>query len=178
MAGFPENGGAELIVRLLDGRFIVLRETGDALHSTRRTALLFARDPIEDDRAVEFFLEPPAGFRPDRCGGPARRPGADLAAQPYARRVSSFASRLVVADPADIRPGQVWPWKPVADLSDYAPRENYEGLAFVPTSDGVRLWLISDSNNAVLVQRTLLVELQWLGESRQNEAPTARAASQ
>ncbi len=165
-------------MRLSDGRFIVLRETGDPLHSTRRTALLFARDPIEDDRAIEFFLEPPAGFDPtDAAVLPDGRVLILLRSLTLAG-FPPFASRLVVADPAEIRPGQAWPWKPVADLSDYAPRENYEGLAVVPTSDGVRLWLISDSNNAVLVQRTLLVEMQWLGRSRQSEAPTARALSQ
>ena len=161
MATFSANGGAEAMTRLSDGRFIVLRETGDPLRPLHRTGLLFAGDPIVNDSAAEFSFRPPAGYDPtDAAQLPDGRVlillrGLTLAGFP------PFASRLVVADPAEIRAGKVWHWQPVADISDIAPRENYEGLAVVPAGRGVKLWLISDSNDSVLMQRTLLVELDW-----------------
>ncbi|MXO60424.1 esterase-like activity of phytase family protein [Altererythrobacter salegens] len=161
MEDFPGNGGAESIVRLPGGRFLVLRETGDPLSPMRRTALLFAGDPIEDNHAVQFIFESPPGLDPvdaavlpDGCV-PVLLRGLTFAGYP------PFASRLVVADPADIRAGKPWPWQPVARISDFDLRENYEGLAVMPGGESVRLWLVTDANEAVVVQRTLLVELEW-----------------
>ena len=72
-----------------------------------------------------------------------------------------FKSKVVIADPADIRPGEAWPWREVADLSGLVPPENYEGLAVAQGPSGLELWLIADANRSVVMQRTLLVKLVW-----------------
>lgn len=163
MRNFPENEGVEAMTRLPDGRFLALRETADRLHPIFRQGLLFACDPVDCGEPLDFIYQPPAGYDP-----------ADVAALPDGRVVillrgltlagfPPFASRLDVANPDEIRPGELWRGRLLADVSDLAPRENYEGLAVEPVPDGVDLWLISDSNNAVAMQRTLLTKLHWRG---------------
>ena len=163
MQRWPKNRGAEAMVRLADGRFIVLAE--GSLSSGRRAApgILFAGDPLEDVPATDFFFTPPAGLHPtDMAALPDGRVlillrGLDVALPP-------FRSILVLADPEEIRAGQEWQWTALADLSPPLPRDNYEGLATFPTpGGGADLWVISDDNNASF-QRTLLIKLHWAGE--------------
>lgn len=161
MATFRRNGGAETMVRLSDGRFVVIAESGDWRSPLRRTGLLFAQDPVTDPRASVFAFHPPAGYQPtDAAVLPDGRVlillrGLSLGHWP------PFASKLLVADPADIRAGETWPWREVADLSGLVPRENYEGIAVRPGKSGLEVWLIADANRSVLLQRTLLVKLVW-----------------
>ena len=71
-----------------------------------------------------------------------------------------FGTWLVLADPAQVQPGQPWRSVPLANLHGTGLEENYEGLAIEPDADGrVTVWLISDSNGAV-TQRTLLLRLE------------------
>src|SRR5690606_12197778 len=123
------------------------------LSPMRRTGLLFATDPVIDDRAIAFTFEPPLGYDPtDAAALPDGRVLILLRSLSF--RLPPFESRLVVADPAEIEAGRPWPWREVARLSGIAPRENYEGLAVVPDESGLVLWLISDSNQNVALQRT------------------------
>jgi hypothetical protein len=165
MAGFRRNGGAESLARLQDGRVVVIAESGHWRYPRRRTALLFARDPVIDARAARFVFVPPAAFSP-----------TDAAALPDGRvliltrglslgRWPPFRSKLLVADAADIRPGQIWEWQELADLSGLVPPENYEGLAVERRGPGFVLWLIADANRSAILQRTLLVKLVWDGRS-------------
>lgn len=161
MADFAANGGAESMARLPDGRFIVLAESAKPFSPMRRTALLFPQDPTLDERAIVFAFDPPAGYDPtDAAALPDGRVlillrALKLGPWPF------FRSKLVIADPALIRAGEPWPWREVADLSAIAPLENYEGLAVEPGGGGLVLWVISDANRSVLLQRTLLLKLVW-----------------
>jgi hypothetical protein len=165
MADFRLNGGAESLVRLPDGRFVVIAESAHWPYPLRRTGLLFARDPVADARAARFVFVPPLAFNP-----------TDAAALPDGRvlilirglslgRWPPFRSKLLIADAADIRPGQVWEWQELADLSGLVPPENYEGLAVERRGPGFVLWLIADANRSAVLQRTLLVKLVWDGRS-------------
>ena len=172
MAHFRQNGGAEAMVRLPDGRFLLLAESAEPLSPRRRTGLLFATDPVIDDRATAFDFEPPLGYDPsDAALLPDGRVLILLRALSFTN-FPPFAARLVVADPADIEAGKPWSWREVAHLSGVVPPDNYEGLAVVPGESGLVLWLISDANQAVLLQRTLLVKLVWNeSDAPRNEAP-------
>jgi hypothetical protein len=56
------------------------------------------------------------------------------------------------------------------------PRDNFEGLAVVPETDGaLTLWLISDDNTAAL-QRTLLYKLRWQPDMQKARENSARPA--
>lgn len=160
MRGWNRNEGAEAMVRLRDGRFIVLAEGFDgALEDSRHQALLFPGDPTKDDRAARFTFAGPAGFKP-----------TDMAALPDGRvlvllrrfavyRPFAFEGRIAVADPAEIRPGKVWTARQVAALAPPLPTDNYEAMAIVPRADGkLTVWLMSDDNISIM-QRTLLLKL-------------------
>jgi hypothetical protein len=160
MRDWARNGGAESMVRLADGRFIVLAEDAPWLSAGGRMGLLFPFDPVDGAKPLEFTFRPPIGYSP-----------SDMAALPDGRVVillravdppfpPFFRTMLVTADPADIALGETWPWHKLADLAAPLPRDNFEGLAIAPEGDGVALWLISDDNFARL-QRTLLLKLQW-----------------
>jgi hypothetical protein len=161
MRRWRSNSGPESMVRLGDGRFIVLAETGIDWFDSDGPGLLFPGDPVDGAKPLEFRFRPPSGFDP-----------CDMAALPDGRVLillrkvvwglpPRFVGKLMIADPATIRLGERWRAEPLADLRPPLPMDNYEGLAVEPMADGqLALWVISDDNHALL-QRTLLLELVW-----------------
>lgn len=160
MRAWDDNAGAEAMVRLPDGRFVAIAEGFDGTFENRtHQAVLFSGDPVEEAKSVRFTFVGDAQFSP-----------TDAAALPDGRILIlmrrfvwpfplRFVGRIMIADPADIRPGREWHGKTVARLSVPLPVDNYEGMAIVPRDDGmVTVWLISDANSAV-TQRTLLLKL-------------------
>lgn len=82
-----------------------------------------------------------------------------------------FRSVIAVFAQKDVRPGAVITPKVIARIDDPRIRDNYEGMTVTREPDGSRLvWLISDSNEMVWAQRTLLLKLR-IGP----EAPRAPA---
>ena len=177
MAGWRNNGGAEAMTRLADGRFVVLQEAASRRLGDEHRGLMFAGDPTDPatPAPLAFRFLPPGGYSP-----------VDLAQLPdgrvlvLLRRVTwplppLFASALAVADPAAIRRDGLWsaqrlPWNPAW------PRENFEGLAVQPhPSGGLRVWLIADDNEMQRWQRTLLVALHWRPQHAPGQAKGARS---
>lgn len=161
MADWASNSGPEAMVRLADGRFIVLAEGPASWRSPNHAALLFDRDPVFGTRPAEFTFTPPAGFRP-----------VDMALLPDGRVLilvrsfslgipPRFVVRLLVADPAEIEEGGQWRGSEVGAITDPRLADNYEGMDVVSRDDGsIDIWIISDDNNATF-QRTLLLRLGW-----------------
>lgn len=164
MRDWPYNRGAEAMLRLPDGRFIIMGEGKTRFSRGAVPVLLFAGDPVEGASAIRFGFVPPAGLHPTGMAGlPDGR--VLILLRGLALAMPPFRARLVVADPRRIRAGQDWPWTPLAELSPPLPRENYEGLATAPTPDGgADIWIISDDNGGE-VQRTLLIKLHWRGDA-------------
>ena len=171
MRRWPANSGAEAMVRLADGRFVVLAEGGSFVRDSG--GLLFAADPAGGGKAASFRYGHPQGYRP-----------VDMAQLPdgrvliLLRRVRlvppGFEALIEVADPAAIRPGKVWRGRAVARLQRPVPLDNYEGLAIRPQADGsVAVWLVSDDNNSTF-QRTVLLHLRWMPD-KQKGAPAKPA---
>ena len=160
MQPWPGNQGPEAMVRLSDGRFIVLAEGSPRWFAADAPGMLFPRDPLRGGKAIEFDFRAPEGFAPvDMAELPDGRVLILLRAVRW-ELPPRFEGKLVVADPARIAAGEPWPWEPVADLVEPLPMDNYEGLAVEPGKDGLVLWLISDDNKATF-QRTLLLKLMW-----------------
>ncbi|MBV1689916.1 esterase-like activity of phytase family protein [Novosphingobium sp. G106] len=157
MHDWPRNVGPEAMVRLHDGRFVVIEEGFTGFFEPRlHPAVLFPRDPLRGDRGVEFSFSGSPNFSVTDM---AQLPdGRVLVLQ---RRLLwpfplHFGGRITIADPAEIRPGVVWHATEVAKLTSSLPVDNFEGMAIEPRADGrVTVWLISDDNHAV-TQRTLL----------------------
>ena len=167
MAGWSRNAGAEAMVRLRDGRFLVLAEGGEDGDGrgagTTHPALLFDSDPITAGPPLQFRFDSPAGFSPT---GAALLPDGRVLI--VVRRVRyavpvKFDAALVVADPAEIAPGAVWGGRVIQTFKGLVFAENFEGVAFVPSPGADRhgsIYIVSDDNQSMF-QRTLLVRLEW-----------------
>ena len=176
MRDWPSNGGPEAMVRLTDGRFIVLSESREGWFASQGPALLFPSDPVEGVKPVVFRFEPPAGYRP-----------TDMAQLPdgrvliLLRRVKlsippGFAAKIVLADPTAIRKGRVWKGKVVADIAAPLPSDNFEGMTLERETGGDPVvWVVSDDNNA-LFQRTILLKLRWTGDRAAREQADEKGA--
>ena len=160
MHDWPHNLGPEAMVRLGDGRFVVLGESyRNWLDRTRHPALLFSADPVERGTVQSFTFRGPPGYRPTDM---AQLPDGRVlilirqVLQPFPIR---FSIRLILADPAQIVPGQDWSGIDLGEVPALSLVDNYEGLA-ISARPGrpIRVWMISD-NNASAFERVLL--LAW-----------------
>ncbi len=158
---WPKNGGPEGMLRLRDGRFIVLSERDPKRGVASSPGLLFPGDPVDKAQPAKFTFEPPAGYRPtDLAELPDGRVAILLRTWKLGLPVR-FPSKLAVADPAEIRAGGVWRAQVVADLFGPIPSDNYEGIAIDPEpGGGATVWIVSDDNTASF-QRTLLLKFSW-----------------
>ena len=173
MRRWPSNDGPEAMVRLADGRFVVLSEGSPRWFAADLPGLLFPGDPLEGGKPRPFRFRGPEDFLPvDMAQLPDGRVLILLRAVRWGLP-PRFESKLVVTDPAAIAPGQLWPWREVAHLAEPLPMDNYEGLAIEPADDGrLVLWLISDDNR-VRFQRTLLLKLLWRPNEKARGSPRA-----
>ena len=169
MRGWGINSGAEAMVRLTDGRFVLLREVDGE-------ALLFPGDPFEGAEPLPFRFEPPGDMKPTDM---VQLPDGTvlILLRGLALGFPPVGASLVMADPADISEGKAWAWNPVADLTGPMPPENYEAVAVRPAADGaLDIWLMSDDNAAVF-QRTLLARLRWTPDAKKGAAARPGAPS-
>lgn len=162
MRGWNANGGAESLVRLADGRFLVLAETSGG-PGGGTDGLLFPYDPVADTAAR------PIRFALDAAG---RGRVTDAAELPDGRVLLLFrnltlserwVSTLAVADPAEIRARGLWQARTIARFVRPQIADNFEGIAIEPqpAADGsMAIWMVSDDNR-VAWQRTLLLRLLW-----------------
>lgn len=161
MANWGVNTGPEAMTRLPDGRFVVIREVTRSLWDARlHEAVLFDGDPIEHPAGHRFLFDGPDNFSV-----------VDMTLLPDGRALilmrrllwpmpMHFAGRIVIADPARIRPGKIWHSVPLASLASVLPVDNFEAIGAVPQPDGkVVVWLMSDDNDMRTLQRTLLWKL-------------------
>ncbi|WP_114521248.1 esterase-like activity of phytase family protein [Altererythrobacter sp. ZODW24] len=165
MKGWSSNAGPEAMVRLDDGRFAVLSEALGGMLGREAPSVIFAGDPVDGAKAKRFTFKAPEGYR-----------ATDMTALPDGRVLvlvrklvfglpPGFATKLVLADPADIAEGEAWSGEEVVTLDDIAPSENYEAIAVeAGDDDSLTVWILSDDNNATL-QRTLLLKLRYTPSS-------------
>jgi hypothetical protein len=151
---WPVNSGIEAMVRLADGRFIVLPEG-------RRNGLIFADDPVKGSKPVPFaFRSPDEDFAATDI---AQLPDGRLLVLmrnlvwPSAQAWPPFSALLAIGAPPEA--GRAFAPKIVLRLDDIVPRDNYEGLAVRARDDGrIDVWVMSDDNFS-LFQRNLLAKL-------------------
>ena len=158
MRDWSDNGGAESLVRLRDGRFLTIAETDRRWGSNARNAILFAGDPVaQPDRWVRFGYVPPDGFDPSDA---AELPDGRLVV--LNRRLDFpfvWSAVLTVIDPAQIKPGVILRGVEIARLAPPLSVDNFEGVAVTREGAATILWLVSDDNLFVL-QRTLLFKFR------------------
>jgi len=155
MASWPSNGGPESMVRLADGRFLVISETSRPKGGKGREGVIFAGDPTDPRaKAQGFVYQPPTGYDP-----------SDMAELPDGRvlvlnrRVSLadfFTARLVVIDRDAIRPGASVTGREIATLAAPLLHDNYEALAVTREAGATIIWIASDDNREWFEQSLLL----------------------
>lgn len=157
---WPENAGPEAMTRLADGRFVVLIEAYESLFSlSRHPALLYPASPRPGQTPLRFSIAMPEGFRPVEA---AALPDGRLLVLGRRITLNGFRSVIAVANPREIRAGGVLAVREIARIGDSRIRDNYEAMTATANRDGtVTIWLMSDHNIAVWLQRSLLLELRW-----------------
>jgi hypothetical protein len=155
MRRWPVNSGSEGLVRLADGRFLIMAESiWDADGSSR--ALLFDGDPaVPGTRAVEFRYRPPAGYRVTDA---ALLPDGRLLV--LHRRFTLLGGFRVVLTavrlPERIAEGMILSGQEIARFEPPVVTDNYEALSVTQEGGRTILWIASDDNYFSL-QRTLLL---------------------
>ena len=159
MAKWAENGGAESLVRLRDGSFIVLAEdVRVAGHKGVKQGLWFAGDPTQrKQRGFMFGYRAPKGFKPTDM---TELPDGRLAV--LNRKVSlreGFTAVLTIIDRSTVRPGRITAGREVARFAAPVVHDNFEALAATREGDSTILWIASDDNQHFF-QRSLLLKFR------------------
>jgi len=155
MQAWGANSGAEAIVRLKSGQFLVFSEGHDRPDGSYE-ALSFSGDPVETGSSSFAF-----GYRP-----PEGHKITDAALLPDGRILTlnrefsfptAFTVALAVFDPNDVTRGETIEPKVIARLQSPLLVDNMEGLAVKQEKNRTIIWMISDDNFNIF-QRTLLMK--------------------
>lgn len=147
MRRWPTNGGAEAMVRIADGRFVVFSEGSLWRGKPGRAALVLAGDPIANpDRGFRFSYVPAPGFA---VADAATLPGGDILVLERRWRLPlRFESRLALLKVAALKPGARVSGAELGRIAPRWPTENYEGVAATREGAATILWLVSDNDQA------------------------------
>jgi hypothetical protein len=157
MRKWSSNSGAEAMLRLADGRFIVFSE-GLGRSDGSSEALLFDGDPaLEGTAAQPLSYVAPTGFRI-----------TDAAALPDGRLLllnrgvglaDGLSAKLTLVDAASIAAGRALRGQEIAHLQAPLTVDNMEALSVTQESKRTIIWLASD-DNFIPLQRTLLLKFE------------------
>jgi hypothetical protein len=166
MQKWPRNKGAEAIIRLKDGRFIIIAETVDG---GTHPALLFSGDPVERSSDIRpFRFRPPLGFRvTDGVQLPDGRIAIINRALGFPH---GFSAKISILHSVRIDRNATISASVIASLAPPLLVDNLEGIAVTNEGEDTFLWLISD-NNFSIFQRTILMKFLL---SRQTDRKSRR----
>lgn len=168
MRRWPRNAGAEAMVRLADGRFLVFGEgTGGAAETP---LILFDGDPsVAGTPALVGRYRRPDGYR-----------ATDAAVLPDGRLlilnrrvdwIGEFSVKLVIADLPDWRAGAIVAGREIATLEAPLTVDNMEALSVAAAEDGRTIVRIASDDNFMRMQRTLLLEFELDERAARDESP-------
>jgi hypothetical protein len=139
MAHWATAYGAEAIVRLRDGRFLVFAEADPENTDLPSPVLLFSGDPLAPStQSIPL---------PD---------GRILVLQRVFALPLRWRTRLIVIDPAELRENALIRGREVARLAPPLLTENFEALAVTQEKRRPIIWIASDDNFWALQQTYLL----------------------
>ncbi|HYD12508.1 MAG TPA: esterase-like activity of phytase family protein [Allosphingosinicella sp.] len=157
MRGWQGNSGAESIVRLADGRFLLIEEGRNNGRPTSN-ALLFAGDPARPGTpAARLIYRRPPGYRATDA---ALLPDGRVLILNRGLFALRLSARLTVADVRGLRAGSIIEGREVATLEAPAVIENMEGLAVTREGGRTILWLVSDDDFMRMSRHTLLLKFE------------------
>ncbi|QLC22384.1 esterase-like activity of phytase family protein [Parasphingopyxis sp. CP4] len=161
MDDWPNNGGAEAVVRFDDGRFLVFSEAGNGPGSSREV-LLFASDPSDADVGAPIRLgyHPPAEHR---ITDAALLPDGQLLVLNRDFSVVRGVSVIIsLVDISQLDSGTILTGDEIARLVPPLTVDNMEAIAIEEVDGRTIVWIASDDNFNPL-QRTLLMQFEWTG---------------
>lgn len=151
------NSGPESIVRLADGRFLVIAEGRNDGAPTSEAAL-FAGDPsVPGTPAIRLLYRRPPGFRATDA---ALLPDGRLLILNRSIAGLRLSARLVVADLRGLRAGGTIEGREVATLEAPLVVDNMEGLSVTTEEGRTIVWLLSDDDFMRLFRHTLLLKFE------------------
>jgi hypothetical protein len=170
MQNWPKNKGAESIIRLKNGQFIIIAES---VEEGTHPALLFSGDPVEPGSNItQFRFRPPAGYRV--TDGVQLPDGRIALVNRSVGFPQGFSAKVSLLNPNNVRKGAVASGTVIASLASPLLVDNLEGIAVTTEGPKVYLWLISDDNFSIF-QRTILMKFQ-LPSAPNKKKPEAVAA--
>lgn len=155
MDDWPNNGGAEAMVRLDDGRFLVFSEAGNGPGDSREV-LLFAGDPsVAGEAPVRLGYSPPAEYR---ITDAAQLPdGRLLVLNRFFSVLEGVSVILSLVELGGLQDGAILTGTPIARFDPPMTIDNMEALVVEERQGRTIIWMASDDNFNPL-QRTLLLQ--------------------
>jgi hypothetical protein len=151
------NSGAEALVRLADGRYLVLAE-GRNDGAPYSDAVLFAGDPARPETpAMRLRYHRPDGYRPTDA---ALLPDGRILILNRRFAWLRLSARLMVVDTAGLAEGGTIEGREVATLESPLNLDNMEALAITVENGRTIVWIASDDDFMWLVRRTLLLKFE------------------
>ncbi|MFV0625093.1 esterase-like activity of phytase family protein [Sphingomonas sp. ac-8] len=156
MAKWPSAKGAEAMVRLRSGAFLVFSEgAGKGRPGRGLDAIRFEGDATEHpDRGFHFRYLPPSGTSPTDVVELAD--GRLIVLHRAASLGEGFTAIVSLVDARAIRPGALVEGRQIARLAGEVIHDNYEALAVTYENDAPILWIASDDNQMWFEQSLLL----------------------
>jgi hypothetical protein len=155
MTDWSIAGGAEAMVRLRSGQFLVISETARPKgRPDSRIVLRFAGDPTEGARPESLAYVPPVHYDPTDM---AELPDGRLLV--LNRRLSLsglFTAKLVLLDLRNAHAGMVVRGIELASFERPVQHDNFEALAVTREGADTILWIASDDNGEIWQQSLLL----------------------
>jgi hypothetical protein len=174
MRKWGSNKGGETIVRMTDGRFIVLSEKFEMPAGPMQSSymgLMFSGDPVENGTQHFIFgYRPPSGYMP--TDGTQLPGGRLLILNRSITFPNGFAAKLVMVNPDTIKMDEVITGKVIATIAAPLLIDNMEGITTTQENGRTIIWIISD-NNFNAWQRTILMKFALTEDIKKPEAEPA-----
>lgn len=155
MQDWPANSGAEAMLRLADGRFLVFAE-GAPGPGDSTELLLFEGDPAREGMPVtRLGYRAPEGYRITDAA-PLRN-GRFLFLNRRFTLLGGFTARLTLGSRFDLHAGAIVTGAEIARFEDPVINDNFEALSVTREGGRTIVWIASDDNYSAL-QRTLLLK--------------------
>ena len=167
MQNWPDNGGAEAMLRLPDGRFLVFAESA-RFSKGGFQALIFKDDPAEKDSRPEIFGQrAPKGYQLTDAVMLDEHHASFL----YRRftPIQGVSAIVAIADTRNIQADMVLIPEPIAFLKPPLTIDNMEALAVSKDDNETIIWIASDDNFNP-VQESLLLKFRLLPNKEQEKA--------
>ena len=151
------NSGPEAIVRLADGRFLVIQEGIDNGRPTSEAAL-FAGDPaVPGTPAIRLAYRRPPGYR---ASDATLLPDGRVLILNRGLAWLRLSAKLVVADVRGLRASGTIEGQEVATLEAPLAVDNMEGVSVTREAGRTIVWLVSDDDYMRLFRHTLLLKFE------------------